>query len=108
MYTPDGYMSAQLERPGRPAFASGDWFRGTAEEIQKKRLATSPTQAHSAQMKRSSTFHIRCPFPKLDWPNTAARRQDRGRQASSEFNLADQVGWKGDLLISDLEASGAQ
>jgi hypothetical protein len=33
MYTPDGYMSAQLERPGRPAFASGDWFTGSPKEI---------------------------------------------------------------------------
>lgn len=24
MYTPDGFMSAQLMTPGRPAFASGD------------------------------------------------------------------------------------
>ena len=36
MYTPDGYMSAQLEHPGRPNFASGDWFRGTPEEIKEE------------------------------------------------------------------------
>jgi hypothetical protein len=33
MYTPDGYMSAQLMHLGRPKFASGDWFRGTDKEI---------------------------------------------------------------------------
>jgi hypothetical protein len=32
MYTPDGFMSAQLCRPSRAAFASGDWFDGTPEE----------------------------------------------------------------------------
>jgi hypothetical protein len=32
MYTPDGYMSAQLMKPGRTRFASGDWFRGTPDE----------------------------------------------------------------------------
>ena len=32
MYTPDGYMSAQLMRPGRRPVASGDWFDGTDEE----------------------------------------------------------------------------
>ena len=32
MYTPDGYMSAQLAKPDRPGFASGDWFTGTAED----------------------------------------------------------------------------
>jgi len=34
MYTPDGYMSAQPSKPGRPNFASGDWFAGTAEDYQ--------------------------------------------------------------------------
>jgi hypothetical protein len=32
MYTPDGYMSAQLSKPDRPNFASGDWFAGTAQD----------------------------------------------------------------------------
>jgi hypothetical protein len=32
MYTPDGYMSAQLAKRDRPNFASGDWFSGTAED----------------------------------------------------------------------------
>lgn len=34
MYTPDGYMSAQLMKPGRPEFASGDWFEGTPAEVE--------------------------------------------------------------------------
>ncbi len=38
MYTPDGYMSAQLMRPGRPPFASGDWFRGTDEEVKQEAM----------------------------------------------------------------------
>jgi hypothetical protein len=32
MYTPDGYMSAQLSTASRAPFASGDWFVGTDEE----------------------------------------------------------------------------
>jgi hypothetical protein len=32
MYTPDGFMSAQLMTAGRPGFASGDWFDGSDEE----------------------------------------------------------------------------
>lgn len=32
LYTPDGYMSAQLMAAGRPAFAEGDLQRGTADE----------------------------------------------------------------------------
>ena len=35
LYTPDGFMSAQLMRVGRPDYASGDWFRGTPEEYQQ-------------------------------------------------------------------------
>jgi hypothetical protein len=32
MYTPDGFMSAQLMRRGRPELSSGDWFDATDEE----------------------------------------------------------------------------
>jgi hypothetical protein len=34
MYTPDGFMSAQLCPPDRQPFASGDWFTGTPEEYE--------------------------------------------------------------------------
>jgi hypothetical protein len=33
MYDASGHMSAQIIRPDRPAFASGDQFKGTPEEI---------------------------------------------------------------------------
>lgn len=32
IYTPDGYMSAQLSTADRPDFGSGDWFAGTADD----------------------------------------------------------------------------
>ena len=32
LYTPDGYMSAQLSAANRPNFASGDMYRGKSEE----------------------------------------------------------------------------
>jgi Lipocalin-like domain len=32
LYTPDGYMSAQLQRPERPPFADGDLLHATQEE----------------------------------------------------------------------------
>lgn len=32
LYTPDGFMSAQLCAPDRKPLASGDWFRGTPDE----------------------------------------------------------------------------
>jgi hypothetical protein len=36
MYTPDGYMSAQLSKHGRPEFSSGDWFDGSDEDYRKE------------------------------------------------------------------------
>jgi hypothetical protein len=32
IYTADGFVSAQLMRPGRPIFSSADWHNGTPEE----------------------------------------------------------------------------
>jgi len=36
MYTPDGFMSAQLMKPGRKPFTSGDWFNATDEEYKQE------------------------------------------------------------------------
>jgi hypothetical protein len=48
LYTPDGYMSAQLMRVGRPEFASGDWFRGTLDEY----------RAAAGYIAYSGQFHV--------------------------------------------------
>jgi hypothetical protein len=49
MYTPDGYMSAQLTKPDRPPFASGDWFKGTDEDYK---------QEASTYIAYSGPFHV--------------------------------------------------
>lgn len=49
MYTPDGYMSVQLMRPGRKNFASGDWFRATPEEF---------AEEASGYIAYSGPFHV--------------------------------------------------
>jgi len=36
MYTPDGFMSAQLCGAGRANFVSGDWLDGTPKEYEAK------------------------------------------------------------------------
>ncbi len=36
MYTPDGFMSAQLATPDRAHFASGDWFDATDAEYREE------------------------------------------------------------------------
>jgi hypothetical protein len=35
IYTPDGFVSAQLMRPGRSPFESHDWHGGTPDEYQQ-------------------------------------------------------------------------
>lgn len=49
MYTPDGFMSAQLMHPDRKNFASGDWFDGTDEEYK---------QEASSYIAYSGPFHV--------------------------------------------------
>jgi len=49
LYTPDGYMSAQLMHPERKPFASGDWFDGTEEEYR---------QEASTYIAYSGPFHV--------------------------------------------------
>lgn len=36
LYTPDGFMSAQLMKPGRKPFASGDWFKGSDQDYRQE------------------------------------------------------------------------
>lgn len=49
MYTSEGYMSAQLMKPGRKAFAVNDFFYGTQEEYQA---------AASTYIAYSGPFHV--------------------------------------------------
>jgi hypothetical protein len=35
IYTADGFVSAQLMKPGRPAFHSSDWHHGTPDEYRQ-------------------------------------------------------------------------
>ena len=46
MYTPDGYMSAQMMASGRPAYANGHIHTGTVEEMAK---AAKGYMAYSGQ-----------------------------------------------------------
>ncbi|KQP38580.1 hypothetical protein ASF49_03960 [Methylobacterium sp. Leaf104] len=67
LYTPDGYMSAQLMRPDRPDFASGDWFVGTPEEFAAEATGyiaySGPfgTEADTGQLTHTMTVSL---FPK--------------------------------------------
>jgi hypothetical protein len=41
VYTPDGYLSAQLSKSGRRTFASGERFAGTPEEYEAEATSYS-------------------------------------------------------------------
>ncbi|MEG1930090.1 MAG: lipocalin-like domain-containing protein [Anaerovorax sp.] len=57
MYTPDGYMSAQIMSPGRPVYANGHLHTGTVEEMSK---AAKGYMAYSGQYEvdeKTNTLH---------------------------------------------------
>ena len=75
MYTPDGYMSAQLMHPGSPKFASGDWFRGSDKEIKEEALGYFAYSGpfHTDEEKQTLTHSI---FVSL-FPNWHGQTQPR-------------------------------
>jgi hypothetical protein len=75
MYTPDGYMSAQLSLPDRSQFASGDWFDATDAEY--KAEATSYiayTGPFEVDEEKGELFHTM--FVSL-FPNWTGQTQQR-------------------------------
>ncbi len=75
LYTPDGYMSAQLQRPDRHAFADGDVLRATSEEYA---AAGSSYVAYSGRFyvdeaRRSLSHEMTVSF----FPNWLGQRQVR-------------------------------
>ncbi len=75
LYTPDGYMSAQLQRADRHAFADGDLLRATPEEYA---AAGSSYVAYSGRFfvdeaKRSLSHEMAVSF----FPNWLGQRQVR-------------------------------
>src|SRR5258707_6292516 len=77
LYTPDGYMSAQLQALARPPFEEGDLFRGSPEEYV---AAGSSYIAYSRRLcvdeaKPSLSHEMASSF----FPNWACQRQVRLR-----------------------------
>jgi len=75
LYTPDGYVSAQLQRPERPPFADGDILRATPEEYA---AAGSSYVAYSGRFfvdegKKSLSHEMAVSF----FPNWLGQRQVR-------------------------------
>ena len=83
LYTPDGYVSAQLQRPERPPFADGDLLHATPEEYA---AAGSSYIAYSGRFfideaKRSLSHEMAVSF----FPNWLGQRQVRLVKVNGEF-----------------------
>ena len=83
LYTPDGYMSAQLQCPDRHAFADGDLLRATPEEYA---AAGSSYVAYSGRFfvdeaKRSLSHEIVVSF----FPNWFGQRQVRLVEVNDDY-----------------------
>jgi hypothetical protein len=66
IYDPSGFMALQLMEPDRPKFKSGDWLRGTPDEVQaafEGCMAYYGTYEVNAQ-KTTVVHHVQgCSFP---------------------------------------------
>lgn len=62
MYTPDGFMSAQLSKPDRAPFASGDWFKGSDAEFREEATSyiayTGPFQVDEERQQLTHSMFI--------------------------------------------------
>ena len=90
LYTPDGYMSAQLQRPERPPFADGDLLRASPEEYT---AAGSSYIAYSGRFfvdegKRSLSHEMAVSF----FPNWSGQRQVRLVEVTGERLQLSTVG----------------
>ena len=82
LYTPDGYVSAQLHRPERPPFAEGDLLHATPEEYA---AAGSSYVAYSGRFfvderKKSLSHEMAVSF----FPNWLGQRQVRLVEVNAE------------------------
>jgi hypothetical protein len=90
IYTLGGFVSAQLMKPGRPAFHSSDWRHGTSEEYHATGSGyIAYCGTYEVDEEKATVTHV--PFVSL-LPNLIHGRQDRS------------IELKGDRLV--LRAAG--
>jgi len=91
IYTVDGFVSAQLMKPGRPAFHASDWHHGTPQEYEAARSGyIAYCGTYEVDEVKATVTHI--PFVSL-LPNLIDGRQRRS------------IDLQGDRLV--LRAAGA-
>ena len=104
MYTPDGYMSAQLMKPERGSFASGDWFDGTPAEYQDEASTYIAYSGpfHVDEEKRTLTHSM---FVSL-FPNWTGQTQPRVVSLEGDtlkLSSASPIKSKGKVVMSYLQ-----
>jgi hypothetical protein len=83
MYTPDGYMSAQIMRRDRRQLASGDSFKGTPDELSKER---------TGYIAYSGPFHV----------------DEARRSLTHSMNVSLFPGWIGQMQPRVVKIDGTQ
>jgi hypothetical protein len=104
MYTPDGFMSAQLCRPDRIPFASGDWFNGTPQEYEAQASSyiayTGPFNVDEQQQTLTHSMFISL------FPNWIGQTQPRVVKIEGDFlylSTASPIQSQGTMVNSYLQ-----
>ena len=101
MYTPDGFMSARLMRPGRPEFAS--WFDAAAEELRAAASGYIGTAGRSTWTRRApSPAGVGLLAPELDRAVPAPSGGASGRHPGALDGRSDPVTGQGHLRLLHL------
>jgi hypothetical protein len=82
IYTPDGFVSAQLMKPGRPLLSSGEWNAGAPEEYREIGRDYIGYCGHY-QVDEDHTMVIHLPTVALV-PNLIAQKQPRHVELSGD------------------------
>jgi len=95
MYTPDGYMLAQLTQAGRKAFGSGDWFKYAPEESQEAASSyivySGPLHVDDEQPTLTHSMDVPF-FAKLDQADGDVRGRARQRRTAPEHRDSEALG----------------
>jgi hypothetical protein len=85
MYTPDGFMSAQLSKSERKPFATDDWFKASEAEFKDEATSyiayTGPFHVDAEKQHLAHPIFIR-------WSRTGSARPSRAWSGSRAINFS--------------------
>ncbi len=104
LYTPDGFMSAQLARPRRKPFASGDWFEASDAEFREQATSyiayTGPFHVDEETQQLTHSMFISL-FP--NWTGQTQPRIVRQQGDRLFLSSANPISTSGKIVTSHLE-----